>query len=106
MLDLLRAELYKYESIEMKFVVEYFKSSEEFAWFEGVAQRKDGKPLELESEMRDCCRVYTLFQKISGKWTIADLGAFCTDVCYWGIATRFPKAPRAIFPENEVYFSE
>ncbi|MFM7234368.1 MAG: hypothetical protein ACKOZM_07230 [Flavobacteriales bacterium] len=106
MLDVMRAQLYQREGIEMKFVVNHFKSSGEYAWFEGVAQRKDGKPLVLSTDMRDCCQVFALFRKMNGRWTVAELGAFCTDVCQWGVANRFPNAPKSIFPDDEVYFIE
>jgi hypothetical protein len=107
MLDLMREEIYRIEPIEIKFVVEHFKSASNYAWFEGTAQLKDGKPLDFGPDFPgDCCRVLTLFQKINGIWTIAEFMPFCTDVCHMGIANRFPKAPKGIFPPREVYFAE
>ena len=106
MLDLIRSELYKSEKIEMKFVVEHFKVSAEYAWFEGTAQRKDDKPLVFPSDrMGDCCKVYCLFNKIDNRWTIERFLPFCMDVCYWGIGNQYP-APSSIFPKNDAYFAE
>jgi hypothetical protein len=107
MLDLVRAEVYRNFSFEVKFVVDHFKVSNNYAWFEGSAQLKDGKPLVFGPDRTmDCCTVYTLFEKKNGIWNIADFMSFCTDMCHWGIANRFPKAPKGIFPLDDVYFAE
>lgn len=107
MLDLMREEIYRIEPIEIKFVVDFFNVSNNYAWFEGTAQLKDGKPIDFGDDFPgDCCRVLSLFQKTNGSWTIAEFMPFCTDVCHWGIANRFPKAPKGIFPLDEVYFAE
>lgn len=105
MLDLIRSDLYQMFNIEMKFLVEHFKVSEEYAWFEGTAQRKDGKPLILPDDSRDCCKVYCLFIKTDNSWSIERLLPFCTDVCYWGIGNQV-TAPYGIFPKNGPYFIE
>ena len=107
MLDLMREEIYRIEPIEIKFVVDHFNVSNNYAWFEGVAQQKDGKSLDFGPDFPgDCCRVLSLFQKNNGVWTLAEFLPFCTDVCHWGIANRFPSAPKGIFPPGEVYFAE
>jgi hypothetical protein len=107
MLDLMREEIYRIEPIEIKFVVDHFKVSNNYAWFEGTAQLKDGKTIDFGDDFPgDCCRVLSLFQKTNGSWTIAEFMPFCTDVCHLGIANRFPKAPKGIFPLDDVYFVE
>jgi hypothetical protein len=88
-------------------VVEHFKVGGNYAWFKGEAQQKDGKSLDFGPDFPgDCCRVLSLFQKNNGVWTIAEFLPFCTDVCHWGIANRFPSAPKGIFPPDEVYYAE
>ncbi len=105
MLDLVRGEVYREHSFEVKFVVEHFKVSNNYAWFEGTAQQKDGKPLVFDPDWTmDCCAVFSLFEKKNGIWTIAEYMSFCTDMCHWGIATRFPRAPKGIFPNEAGYF--
>jgi len=107
MLDLMREEISHIDHAEIKFVVKHFKVASNYAWFEGEAQQKDGKSPVFGTDFpRDCCRVLSLFQKINGVWTIAEFLPFCTDVCHWGIANRFPSAPKGIFPPGEVYFAE
>ena len=103
MLDVLRAELYEGYKQEFIFVVNHFKVSGNYAWFEGNAQRKDGKPIKFSDYAYDCCRVTTLFKKSNEKWDILESGAFCTDVCYAGICSRYRSAPRAIFPSGNIY---
>ena len=51
MLDLLRAKMKKSLKIECSYVVEHFKVSSNYAWMKGTAQRKDGKPLELNPDL-------------------------------------------------------
>lgn len=64
MLDLLRAKMKKSLKIECSYVVEHFKVSSNYAWMKGTAQRKDGKPLELNPDLDlDCCMVTCLFKK-------------------------------------------
>lgn len=99
MLDLLRGEVKKLIRQEVVFVVDHFKVSSEYAWFEGSVQRKDGAEIKLPSEDYDCCKATCLFVKRGAKWSIAEYGAFGTDVWWAGIGQRFPRAPRAIFPE-------
>jgi hypothetical protein len=95
MLDLMREEISRIDQVEIKFVVER------------EAQQKDGKSLDFGPDFPgDCCSVLSLFQKNNGVWTIAEFLPFCTDVCHWGIANRFPSAPKGIFPPGEVYFAE
>ena len=107
MLDLMREEISRIDHVEIKFVVEHFNVGGNYAWFEGEAQQKDGKSLDFGPDFPgDCCRVLSLFQKNNGVWTIAEFLPFCTDVCHWGIANRFPSAPKGIFPPGEVYFAE
>jgi hypothetical protein len=104
MLDVLRATLYEEFKQEFIFVVEHFKVSENYAWFEGSAQRKDGTSIIFDSEDDyDCCMVTSLFKKSSGKWYIVESGAFGTDVWWAGISSRYPSASRKIFPSDDVY---
>ena len=105
MLDILRAELYEDFKQEFIFVVNHFKVSQNYAWFEGTAQRKDGREIVFNSEEEhDCCLVTSLFKKSNGKWYIEESGAFGTDEQRVGISYRYP-APRAIFPKGEMYNS-
>lgn len=105
MLDILRAKLYEDYKQEFIFVVNHFKVSQNYAWFEGTAQRKDGREIIFNSEeSHDCCLVTSLFKKSNGKWYIEESGAFGTDVWWLGISSRYP-APRAIFPKGEMYHS-
>lgn len=81
MLDLLRAKMKKSLKIECSYVVEHFKVSSNYAWMKGTAQRKDGKPLELNPDLDlDCCMVTCLFKKVHGSWQIEEEGYFGTDV--------------------------
>jgi hypothetical protein len=99
MLDILRANLYENYQQEFIFVVNHFKVSKNFAWFEGSAQRKDGKTIILNPDGEyDCCGVTSLFKKSNGKWYIAESWSFGTDISFYGIRSRFPDAPRVIFP--------
>ena len=95
MLDLLRNTMQAEFKMEFKYVVNHFKVSGNFAWFKGDAQRKDGKAITLD-DMYDCCHVECLFKKVNNKWTIAEYGAFSTDVWYEGLQES-AKAPAAIF---------
>ena len=45
MLDVLRASMYKDEKQHFIYVVNHFKSSGNYAYFTGKAQRKDGKEI-------------------------------------------------------------
>ena len=106
MLDLLRAKMKKSLKIECSYVVEHFKVSSNYAWMKGTAQRKDGKPLELNPDLDlDCCKVTCLFKKVHGSWQIEEEGYFGTDVWYIGIGNRYPDAPQGIFPSYEIYYN-
>jgi hypothetical protein len=98
MLDALRAYLYQDLKMTLEFYVNHLKVSNNYAWFEGSADRKDGKEIKLEDYAYDCCHVEALFKKQGGKWTVAEGAAFSTDVWYEAIAKRYPAAPKAIFP--------
>ena len=104
MLDILRARLYEDYKQEFIFVVNHFKVSDNYAWFEGTVQRKDGKSISFDTnDEHDCCFVTSLFKKSNGKWYIVESGAFGTDVWYSGVSSRNPGAPRKIFPNSSVY---
>ncbi len=104
MLDILRANLYERYQQEFIFVVNHFKVCGNFAWFEGNAQRKDGKTIRFNpNEEHTCCQVTSLFKKSNGKWYIVESGAFGTDIWWYGISSRHPTAPRAIFPIDNTY---
>jgi hypothetical protein len=51
-------------------------------------------------------RVLSLFQKTNGSRGITYFMPYCTDACHYGIANRFPKAQKGIFPLDDVYFAE
>ena len=98
MLDILRADLYQNVKQELVFVVNHFKVSGNYAWFEGEAQRKDGRQIRFPVEgEHDCCMVTCLFKKSNNKWYIVESGAFGTDVWYGAIAKSYPQAPKSIF---------
>ncbi|MBS1520129.1 MAG: hypothetical protein JST50_03970 [Bacteroidetes bacterium] len=100
MLDAFRADLYKEWKLKFEFVVSYFKRSGDYAWFEGTAERKDGKDMTFPEDSYDCCHAEALFQKKDGKWIMLEGDAFSTDVWYWGIGKRHPKASVSIFPKD------
>ncbi len=81
-LDLVRAEQYKYYKTEFIYVVERLNLFGGYAWFEGKAQRKDGLKFRLSGN-DDCTQVEVLLRKSSGKWYIVESQYFyCT---YWWI---------------------
>ena len=104
MLDLLRGEIRKTIRQEVVFVVDHFKVSGEYSWFEGSVQRKDGGQITFPDEDYECCKTTCLFVKRGSNWSIAEYGAFGTDMWWAGIVNRFPKAPKLIFPPDGVYY--
>ncbi|HZY36349.1 MAG TPA: hypothetical protein VFE53_06850 [Mucilaginibacter sp.] len=100
MLDALRALLYKDFKMTLEFYVDHLKVGNNYAWFQGSADRKDGKDIKFEEDDYDCCHVEALFQKKNGKWTVAAGAAFSTDVWYEAIAKKYPDAPEGIFPKD------
>jgi hypothetical protein len=98
MLDALRAHVYKRLKMTLEFYVSHLKVGNNYAWFEGTADRKDGKDIKFEDDAYDCCHVEALFEKQNGKWTVAEGAAFSTDVWYEAIAKKYPAAPKGIFP--------
>ncbi len=94
-LDIVRASLYQGYRQEFIFVVNRLNLSGGYAWFEGEAQRKDGRPVRLE-DYEDCCHVEALLKKSNGKWYLVEIGAFSTDVWYEDLM-RNSGAPKAIF---------
>lgn len=104
MLDLLRGEIRKSVRQEVVFVVDHFKVSGEYAWFEGTVQRKDGGQITFPDEDYECCKATCLFVKRGANWSIAEYGAFGTDVWWYGIGNRFPRAPRSIFPNDGTHY--
>lgn len=104
MLDLLRGEIKKSVRQEVVFVVDHFKVSGEYAWFEGTVQRKDGGQITFPDEDYECCKATCLFVKRGSNWSIAEYGAFGTDVWWYGIGNRFPRAPKPIFPTDGTHY--
>lgn len=104
MLDLLRGEIRKSVRQEVVFVVDHFKVSGEYAWFEGTVQRKDGGQITFPDEDYECCKATCLFVKRGSNWSIAEYGAFGTDVWWAGIGNRFPRAPRSLFPPGGPHY--
>jgi hypothetical protein len=94
-LDVLRASLYQSHRQEFIFVVKKLNVTSTHAWFEGEAQRKDGKKV-ISSEFDDCCHVEALLKRSSGKWYIMEMGAFSTDVWWDNIWVRY-KLPKRLF---------
>ncbi|MCZ8341748.1 MAG: hypothetical protein O9301_01840 [Leptospira sp.] len=98
LLDLIRDKLTADFKQEFRFVVNHLKISGDYAWFMGVAERKDGKEIKMPpEEMYDCCHVEVLYQKQNGKWQIVDYQPFSMDVWYENISKRYPKANPNIF---------
>jgi hypothetical protein len=100
MLDALRVLLFKDFKMTLEFYVDQLKVGNNYAWFQGSADRKDGKEIKFEEDDYDCCHVEALFQKKGGKWTVAEGAAFSTDVWYEAIAKKYPDAPKGIFPKD------
>ncbi|MCR8559239.1 hypothetical protein KXD93_16395 [Mucilaginibacter sp. BJC16-A38] len=101
MLDALRAYLCKDLKMTLEFYVDHLKVANNYAWFQGSADRKDGKALKFPDDGEyDCCHVEAMFQKHGGKWVVAEGGAFSTDVWYEAIAKKYPAAPKGIFPKG------
>ena len=96
MLDILRAKMYETYKNEFVFVVNHLKVGNNYAWFKGEVQRKDGGSIRL-GDGEDCCHVEALLKKSNGKWYIVESAAFSTDLWYDGIENRYPKAPYGIF---------
>ena len=97
MLHILRSDLYKEFKQLFTFKVYHFKVSNNYAWFEADAKRKDGNEIVFPDEFYDCCHVEALFRKNNGKWYLLESGAFSTDVWFDGIWDDYKDAPRAIF---------
>lgn len=99
-LDLIRASVYLEYKQEFEFVVKHLKIANGYAWFKGEAQRKDGKPVELEEDSPfDCCHVEALLKYSDGKWYLVESAAFSTDVWYDGIVDRIKGVPQSIFQD-------
>ena len=94
-LDILRARVYEDYQQEVVFVVNKLNVSSGYAWFEGTAQRKDGRQLIVHS-YDDCCHVEALLKKSGGKWYIVQMQPFSTDVWWDGLWNR-TGAPKIIF---------
>jgi len=97
-LDLVRAEQYQYVQQELIFVVKRLNLYGGYAWFEGDAQRKDGRKLVLD-EFSDCCHVEALLKKNAGKWYIVKSSSFSTDVWWFGLWNQY-RLPRDMFFTN------
>ena len=100
MLDALRAYLYKDLKMTLEFYVDHLKVANNYAWFQGSADRKDGKDIKFDEDAYDCCHVEALLKKQGGKWVVAEGAAFSTDVWYEAIAKKYPAAPKGIFPKD------
>ncbi|MBS1501005.1 MAG: hypothetical protein JST32_03005 [Bacteroidetes bacterium] len=99
-LDALRADLYKEWKLTFEFYVDHLGVGNNYAWFTGSADRKDGKELVMPDDSYDCCHVEALLMKKNGKWVVLAGGAFSTDVWYEAIAKKYPAAPKAIFGKD------
>ncbi len=100
MLNLLRDDIKNDLEQDVVFVVNHFKVYQNYAWMEGVVQRKDGKELKFPDNEYDCCHVEALFKKVNGSWVLKDNGAFSTDLWYECILSSYPEASRQIFSSN------
>jgi hypothetical protein len=100
MLDLMRERVYDHVQQDVVFVVNHFKVMNDYAFFEGWAQRKDGKVLKMPEDYNDCCYCGALFKKTNGKWHILEGATFPSDLWYDSLTERFPNAPHAILSET------
>lgn len=94
-LDIVRAEQYQYVQQELIFVVKRLNLFGGYAWFQGDAQRKDGRKLVLD-EYADCCHVEALLKKNGGKWYIVKSSSFSTDAWWFGLWDQY-RLPREMF---------
>ena len=95
-LDAIRDDLRKSERQEFVFVVDKLNLYNGYAWFAGSVQRKDGKPVNYNTDWADCCHVEALLAKRGSKWVVIDIGVFSTDVWYDGIWNKW-KLPKSMF---------
>lgn len=98
-LDVARAEVKKDIKQEVIFQVTYLKTAGNYAWFQANVLAKNGGELKMPNDFYDCCHVEGLFEKVNGVWKVVEFVGFSTDVWYWGIAEKYPKAPKSIFNE-------
>ena len=104
MLDLMRERVYDHVQQDVVFVVNHFKVMNNYAYFEGTAQRKDGQSLEQSIDQDyDCCYCGGLFRKTNGYWQELESAFFPTDLWCAGLTERFPNVPRAILTEAAKY---
>ena len=106
MLDLMRERVYDHVQQDVVFVVNHFIVMNDYAFFEGTAQRKDGKSMDLSLFLEDvdvCCYCGALFKKTNGKWHILEGATFPNDVWSSGLTERFPNVPRAILSDAAKY---
>jgi hypothetical protein len=104
MLDLMRDGVFDQVGQEVTFVVNHFKVMNNYAYFEGTAQRKDGQSLEQSIDQDyDCCYCGGLFRKTNGYWQELESAFFPTDLWCAGLTERFPNVPRAILTEAAKY---
>lgn len=106
MLDLMRERVYDHVQKDVFFVVDHFKVLNNFAYFEGWAQRKDGKVLKMPEDYGDCCYCRALFKKTSGKWHIPEGVTFPTDVWYDSLTERFLNAPHVVLSETAKFTNQ
>jgi hypothetical protein len=106
MLDLMRERVYDHVQQDVVFVVNHFKVMNDYAFFEGTAQRKDGKVLRMPEDYGDCCYCGALFKKTNGKWHILQGATFPTDLWYDGLTEFNPNVPRAILSESAKFSNE
>ncbi len=100
MLNLVRAKLYKDYHQDFIFVVKHFKVNGNYAWLMADLKRKDGRKVKMHDwEEGACCHVEYLFKKRGSIWKIKEGGEFSTDVWWWGISQRYPRASKGIFDE-------
>jgi hypothetical protein len=108
LLDLLRSNFKEEFNEDAVFVVEHFKLSGNYAWFEGEVQLKNGSSIStfidrrnkaLDDEVYDCCSVKALFQKVNNQWTVATHGFFPTDVWYICIVSDYPNINQNILSQ-------
>ncbi len=84
-----------------------FRSAGDYAFVMGTIQLHDGREPstagtiyeeDARSGLFDGFRVEALLAKEGGVWKLKEHGIGSTDVWYDGIESRYPRAPRSIFP--------
>ncbi len=95
-------EIYHDLKQQAEIKIKHLKISQNYAWLEGIAKRKDGKEFVFPDESYDCCHVEGLFKKQNNKWLEIEIAWFSTDCWYCGLSKRHPEIPKEIFNKAQL----